>query len=129
MANLNDTYFTLTGLAYINGLDSFDEVMTRERVLNLFNACLETKGFKWVELNFINWIICIAGRELRKRPVLNTPDCVSGCKYRMKYEQLGSQTNALRVEIIPPSDRCGWNLKDGRMGGRPDDYYPCTLSN
>ena len=128
MGNFNDTYYALTGLAYIKGLDSFDDVMPQERVLNLFNACLETKGFKWVELNFINWVICVAGREILNRPELTTPDCVSGCKYLMKYEQLGPQANTLRIEIIPPSDRCGWNLKDGRVGGRPDDYYPCQFS-
>jgi len=56
------------------------------------------------------------------------PPCPSGslkCKYRRPYETLGLQRNALRVEILPPADRCGWNLKQGRIGGRPDDYHPC----
>jgi hypothetical protein len=44
----------------------------------------------------------------------------------MKYHSLPLQKNTLRVEIMPPSDRCGWALKPGRIGGRPDDYHPCV---
>lgn len=55
------------------------------------------------------------------------PTCSDGCVYRMKYAKLDLQRNALRIEIITPADRCGWNLKSGRIGGRPDDYHPCTF--
>lgn len=125
--NFNDTYFAITGLAYTKGLDSFDAVMPRERVLRLFDACYETKSFKWMESSFIDWILCVAGRELRKIGALEPlPKCADNCKYRMPYASPGLQCNALRVEIFSPADRCGWRLKDGRIGGRPDDYYPCT---
>ena len=126
--DFNDIYYGISGLAYSKGLDFFDEVMPRSRVLSLFDACLETKGFDWVESSFIDWILCIAGRELRKKGMLRpVPECNAICKYRQPYETQGLQRNALRIEIFPPADRCGWNLKEGRIGGRPDDYYPCTF--
>lgn len=123
-------YYGITGLAYSKGLDFFDDVMPKSRVLSLFNACLETKGFSWVELRFTIWIICIAGMELRSRGDFEPPPkCMTNCKYRMSYETHGLQKNALRVEIFSPADRCGWNLKDWRVGGMPDDYYPCTYTD
>lgn len=122
----SSAYYSLTGLAYQRGIDSFDDIMPKERVYNLYVACLRAKGFSWVESSFVNWILCIAGRAdraLRRRQ----PPCEDNCKYRMPYiSSLDLQRNALRVEIFTPSDRCGWKLKSGRMGGRPDDYHPCT---
>ena len=59
------------------------------------------------------------------------PPCPSDgsvCKYRQPYERPGLQKNALRIEIFSPSDRCGWNLKNGRIGGCPDDYLPCIMT-
>lgn len=127
--DFHHTYYTLSGLAYTEGLDSFDEVMPKSRVLSLFNACLETKGFSWVESSFANWIICVAGRELRNRGDFEpSPECMANCTYRMPYEPPGLQRNALRVEIFSPSDRCGFRLKDGCIGGMPNDYYPCTFN-
>jgi hypothetical protein len=122
----SNAYYALTGLAYQRGIDSFDKVMPRERAYSLYVACLRTKGFSWVESSFINWVLCVAGREDRAaRP--KKPVCEKDCKWRMPYtSNLDLQRNALRVEIFSPSDRCGWRLKSGRMGGRPDDYHPCT---
>jgi len=124
--DFHHTYYQITGLAYSKGLDFFDDVMPRARVSKLFNARMETKGFKWMESNFISWIICLAGRSIRKNPALQIPTCKTVCKYRMPYETPGLQRNALRIEIFSPTDRCGWNIKPGRIGGNPDDYYPCT---
>ena len=126
--DFHQTYYLISGLAHTKGLDFFDDVMPKSRVLNLFNACLETKGFSWVESSFTGWVVSVAGRELRNRGDFEPPPkCVANCKYRMPYEVPGLQRNALRMEIFFPADRCGWNLKEGRVGGIPDDYYPCTF--
>lgn len=127
--DFHHTYYGITGLAFSKGLDSFDDVMPKSRVLSLFNAALETNGFSWVESSFSIWIVCVAGRELRNRGDFDPrPACKNNCTYRMPYETPGLQRNALRVEIFSPADRCGWDLKDGRIGGQPDDYYPCTYN-
>ncbi len=124
--DFHHAYYRITGLAHTKGLVFFDEVMPKSRVLNLFNACLEAKGFKWVESIFTNWIICIAGRELRNTgELLPVPECKTVCTYRIPYSAPGLQRNALRIEIFEPADRCGFRLKNGRIGGNPDDYHPC----
>lgn len=117
----NEAVYAARGLAHIKGLDLFDSVMSSLRIISLFYGCCQTKGFDWVEREFVNWIISVAGRESR------LPKCSASCKYRMPYEQLKPQKNALRIEMFYPSDRCGYNLKPGRIGGRPDDYYPCSF--
>ena len=47
------------------------------------------------------------------------------CRYRLPYEKPSRQQNSLRIEIFYPSDRCGWAIKEGRIGGHPDDYERC----
>ena len=55
------------------------------------------------------------------------PPCSDNCTWRMKYDGFTRQRNALRMEtssmILP--FRCGWKLKDGRIGGEALDYEPC----
>jgi hypothetical protein len=55
----------------------------------------------------------------------NVSICGVDCKYRIFPEGLSLQRNALRVESMSPSQRCGKNLKENRIGGRWDDYHPC----
>jgi len=127
MASTSELYFQSAGLAFQAGVDDFGKVMPRHRFADLHHACLETRGFKWVDANFVRWVVCLAVRAVRSEPEM--PTCTKGdCKWRMKYADLPPQKNALRVEIWSPADRCGWNLKAGRMGGRPDDYLPCPYS-
>ena len=60
---------------------------------------------------------------------MNTRPCPergSDCKYRMPYTKPSRQQNALRFEIFYPSDRCGFAIKDNRMGGHVDDYEVCS---
>lgn len=47
------------------------------------------------------------------------------CKYRIYPDPYVLQRNALRVEIVGASQRCGKLLKPNRVGGRWDDYFPC----
>lgn len=122
MASINELYSAASGLAFTSGVNSFAEVMPKTRFSSLYRGVLETKGFKWAELHFVKWIVAIVGRECRP------PKCSAGCKYRMKYASDQRQVNALRVETIPFQDRCGWDIKPGRIGGRPDDYYPCSCA-
>ncbi len=116
----NEAVFTLNGLKTIKGLDFFDCVMPTSRINLLFQACLETKGFQWVEQSFCLWVVKIASREIRAG--------LKKCKYRLPYELLSRQKNALRIEIFSPQDRCGMKLKHDRVGGRSDDYYPCNFN-
>lgn len=55
------------------------------------------------------------------------PICEEDCAYRLRYDDLSLQTNALRTEVhhMVEEWRCGWNLKEGVVGGRPLDYAPC----
>ena len=117
-------YFAASGLAWIKGVENFDKYMPKSRFDSLRLACQHTKGFKWVEDNFISWTVAIAGRDERGD---RCPDPGEPCKYRMSYSGLDLQRNALRVEMFTPSDRCGKMLKPGRIGGRPDDYHPCPV--
>jgi len=107
-------------------LDFFDQTMPKSRALDLYLGAIESKGFKWVESHFVDWLIAISGRAHREDGLF-PPNCRKNCEYRQKYDSGSLQINALRVEIFSPSDRCGWNLKSGRIGGRPDDYFPCTF--
>lgn len=108
----------LKGLSYQKGIDNFDTIMPKDRINKLHQACLETKGFKWCEHNFIQWIICVAGRESH---------CSKECRYRLKIK-LPLQTNAIRIEIMFPSDRCGKKVKSNCIGGHPLDYEICTYN-
>jgi hypothetical protein len=47
------------------------------------------------------------------------------CLYKIIPESLKLQRNALRAELITPSVRCGYALKDTRVGGMWEDYLPC----
>lgn len=58
------------------------------------------------------------------------PTCSADCKWRQRFSGYDLQRNALRVEtasMVQP-ERCGWNLKPGRIGGHPLDYAPCTFT-
>lgn len=123
---VNELYFMTSGIAYIRGLDCFSEAISLDRFSKLYRAYLETRGFKWVESHFINTIIAIAGRYHRECGLF-PPTCCVDCKYRITPKPLDLQRNALRVEFMSPSQRCGWNLKDGRLGGVWDDYHICTF--
>lgn len=126
----NYTYFRISGLAYSKGIDNFEDIMPKKRMDSLFKAYIETKGNLFsstLEDDFCLFILAILGREDKNYP--QVPVCNSDCKYHMKYAALGLQRNALRVEIFEPQDRCGWNIIDGRLGGRPDDYHPCPHHN
>jgi len=119
-------YFTASGLAHIQGLDHFLEAVPFDRFSKLHRAYLETKGMKWVSIHFIKTILAIAGRYHRKNHLF-PPNCIANCKYRITPPSPERQSNALRIEIMSFTPRCGWNLKDGRIGGCFDDYYPCTF--
>jgi len=135
--NFRDTQYAVRGLAYIKGLDYFDELMPEERLFSLFKGAQRAYGFDYITSGkFIDWIICVVGREHREQNLFGVvveeteqprvaPVCKKDCPYRMKFSTLPNQRNAPRVEIIAPSDRCGWKLKDGRIGGTPEDYHPC----
>lgn len=57
------------------------------------------------------------------------PKCSPDCRYRQSFSQFRQQRNALRSELasLIATDRCGWNIKEGHLGGDPLDYYPCTF--
>lgn len=60
----------------------------------------------------------------------NPPTCSTDCKWRQRFTGYDLQRNALRMEtasMVQP-ERCGWNLKPGRIGGHPLDYAPCTFT-
>lgn len=56
------------------------------------------------------------------------PVCQATCKWRIKAN-FNLQRNALRIETMVESNRCGWNIKPGVMGGHPLDYEPCFFAN
>jgi hypothetical protein len=59
------------------------------------------------------------------------PTSVSECPYRKTRAADFHSTprpTAFRVEVMPPSDRCGWALKDGHLGGAFFDYHECRQS-
>lgn len=124
--SFNSLYYVAEGLAFSRGVDSFCDLMPRERALKLYKANLELKGFSWVDRYFASWIVSVAGKEAK----ISAPVCVKDCPYRMKYDDnIPLQKNALRIEMMDPADRCGFRLKSNRIGGRPDDYHPCTFKN
>jgi hypothetical protein len=125
--DFNQMYYSAQGLSFIKGLDSFKQTMPKSRARELYQAIVETKGFEWAGFHFVKWLVAVSGRSHREDGLF-PPKCKENCNYRQKYCSASLQVNALRVEIFSPSDRCGWNLKPGRVGGRPDDYFPCTFS-
>ncbi len=58
------------------------------------------------------------------------PTCSKECGYRLRFVGYDLQRNALRMETasMVQAERCGWNLKPGRIGGHPLDYAPCTYT-
>lgn len=56
------------------------------------------------------------------------PPCSEPCPYK---RNLGGGFNAaprptaFRTEVMDPSDRCGWKLKPGHVGGHDYDYGFC----
>lgn len=117
---MKEMYFYANGLAYSKGIDNFESVVPFARFKKLYNS---TNNFRLREFDrFIKRIIQIAIDESIR------PKCTQNCQYRLKYDNLPLQRNAFRIEIMSPADRCGWNLKSNRIGGRPDDYHPCTFA-
>lgn len=57
------------------------------------------------------------------------PVCSAQCRYRQSFGEFSLQRNALRSELASmiATDRCGWNIKPGRIGGRPLDYDQCVF--
>lgn len=119
--NATEAHYVASGLAYTKGLDRFDELMPVSRVSKLLRACNEHYGFKWVDANFIQYLLHVVWREE------TAPTCKENCEYRTKYDSMPLQQNALRIEVGSPADRCTAKLKFGRIGGMPDDYHPCTF--
>ena len=129
------------GVAFCRfGLEFFNTIMPIERAASLYRGYKEVNGVNWVNGNFMNQIISIAGREERKirnskhpDPVDNTnneipPECSNECGWKQPYGDNSLQCNALRVEsLCVEKQRCGWNLKPGYTGGYPLDYAPCTF--
>lgn len=60
----------------------------------------------------------------------DVPVCVTNCEYRITFDGYDLQRNALRTETahMVQRERCGWNLKQGTIGGHPLDYAPCTFN-
>jgi len=61
------------------------------------------------------------------------PPCPGGggtsCKYRKDVSNAYYATcrpTALRIEVAPPTPRCGYKLKDGHIGGSFTDYGFCN---
>ena len=59
------------------------------------------------------------------------PTCKPDCPYRQKFGGYDLQRNALRMETVSlvQSERCGWNIKPGKIGGHPLDYEACIYTN
>jgi hypothetical protein len=55
------------------------------------------------------------------------PECAKNCKWRQTFS-FDRQKNTLRCEVsnLIETNRCGWNLKPGAMGGHALDYAACT---
>lgn len=133
------TYYAAKGLAFQKGLEQFGKMMPKKRFYSLKRGYEATKGRECTELNFIHWVICVAGREekgtqqrlIRPNPEDPTnpgrPFCKKKCQYRQSYNGYSLQKNALRSELASmiQSERCGWNLKLNHIGGHPLDYAPC----
>lgn len=54
--------------------------------------------------------------------------CVDGCPWRKSKREAFMATcrpTALRTEVMPPEDRCGYLLDPGRLGGAFFDYQRC----
>lgn len=59
------------------------------------------------------------------------PTCKPDCPYRQKFNGYDLQRNALRMETasLVQAERCGWNIKPGKIGGHPLDYEACTFTS
>lgn len=123
MVSVNSEYYNARGIAYCRyGFEGFEEVMPKDRFRNLMYAIAETTGYAYIESGkFLNWIMMVCGRELRQ----NTPICSDNCDYRIYPEGTTLQKNALRIESLTSSQRCGKSLKSGAIGGHWCDYHEC----
>jgi len=54
------------------------------------------------------------------------PLCEKDCVYRLRYDNFSLDANLLENHM-EDQWRCGWNLKEGVLGGRPLDYAPCIF--
>ena len=58
------------------------------------------------------------------------PDGPNDCPWHMSAKHnfyITARPTALRIEVLPPQDRCGYLLKPNRIGGVWDDYAICRL--
>ena len=56
------------------------------------------------------------------------PPCENKCPWRKSIDKEFHSTirpTALRIEVMPPGDRCGYMLKPSRIGGDFFDYDYC----
>jgi hypothetical protein len=133
MVSINSEYYTARGIASCKyGFENFEEIMPKDRFSNLAYAIIETKGYAYVESGkFINWIMCICGRENRRRNNINP----SNCPFRKVPDLERRRANALNVEIGSPSPRCTQKSPDGRgllwwfSGGSLLSYGVCDIRN
>lgn len=132
--NFNDLWLTTEAQAQAKGLYHFEITMSKDRARLLFHGLLDSrKSFKWMETHFVDFIISVSAREHRRQNLFPlgdrfAPVCGDDCKWRRPAESLPPQRNALRIEVFSPSPKCGFSLKEGRIGGHDDDYNYCTHS-
>lgn len=117
--SFNDYYFTLTSFAFSKGCERFEEVMPKSRVKKIIERLKKERGMEWFNLHGCKYIVHYAYMEE------NRPECSTDCGYRILPEPLAPQCNALRVEIMSLTPRCGAMLRYGRIGGNINDYCPC----
>lgn len=69
-------------------------------------------------------------RTWRKIDPSVVPPCPSSGRCEWKQPERDAfyttpRPTALRVEVLPPTVRCGYLLRPGMCGGHVDDYQPC----
>lgn len=135
MTSYRDMHYQAEGLAYVRGMppDDIPIYLEREKSIKLLKGLSASKGFKYVEEHGVEWLLNAA---FRTRRFEKTPPCQRGlttpakCKYRIDPAKeegwyTTARPTAFRLESMGPSQRCGHLLKQGRIGGRWDDYEPC----
>lgn len=125
--SINDALYTAKGLAWSLGCADFDAVMPEERAKSFLRGFLETNGFKAFDKDGARALALAACRleRINNRPC---PSDTSKCKWRKSMStEFYSTTRktAFRTEVICPADRCGYDIKDGHIGGSFFDYELC----
>ena len=62
---MSELYFAAEGFAWTKGVDNFSSVMPRERFNKLYQATINTRGRRWADIHFLNWVTNIAVRTER----------------------------------------------------------------